>query len=125
MKTPRISDHEWEVMKVLWSQSPCTAGQVIEELLRQDASWHPKTVKTFLTRLVNKQVLAFRKEGRAYVYFPLFSEKECVRAATESFLQRVFGGSLRPMLAHFIEEKKLSRREIQDLKKILEEGGGK
>jgi BlaI family penicillinase repressor len=125
MKTPRISDHEWEVMKVIWSRSPCTAGQVIEELSRQDATWHPKTVKTFLTRLVNKQVLAFRKEGRAYHYFPLFSEKECVRAASESFLQRVFGGSLRPMLAHFIEEKKLSRREVQELKKILEEGGGK
>jgi BlaI family penicillinase repressor len=119
-KTPRISETEWEVMKAVWAQAPCTAGQIIERLTRADPTWHPKTVKAFLNRLVKKRVLGFRKEGRAYLYRPLARESECVAAASESFLERVFGGSLKPMLAHFVERKQLSAEEVQELKDLLE-----
>ena len=53
-KTPRISETEWEVMKVVWAQAPCTAARIIEQLTRADPAWHPKTVKAFLNRLVKK-----------------------------------------------------------------------
>ena len=119
-KTPRISETEWEVMKVIWPQAPCTAGQIIDLLTRTDPTWHPKTVKAFLNRLVKKQVLGFRKEGRAYLYRPLVREGECVDAVSESFLERVFGGSLKPMLAHFVERKKLSTEEVHELRELLE-----
>jgi BlaI family penicillinase repressor len=120
-KTPRISETEWEIMKVVWAQAPCAADQIIELLTRADSTWHPKTVKAFLNRLVKKRVLGFRKEGRAYLYRPLVRESECVAAASESFLDRVFGGSLKPMLAHFVERRKLSTAEIKELKELLEE----
>lgn len=120
MKLPRISEAEWEIMKVIWAHAPCSAADIIQRLA--DPSWHPKTIKTFLGRLVSKGAVEFRKEGRAYVYFPLVSEKQCVSAASESFLQRVFGGALKPMLAHFVEQKKLSPSEVRELKKLLEEG---
>lgn len=106
-------------MRVIWAQSPATAGQIIETLTRQDSTWHPKTVKAFLSRLVRKGALGFKKEGRAYLYRPLVKEKDCVDAASESFLERVFGGSLKPMLAHFVQEKKLSDAEIRELRCIL------
>ena len=77
-------------------------------------------MKAFLNRLVKKRVLGFRKEGRAYLYRPLVRESECVDAASESFLERVFGGSLKPMLAHFVERKKLSTAEVRELKDLLE-----
>ena len=118
-KVPRISETEWEVMKVVWTQTPCSAGQIIEALTRQDASWHPKTVKAFLTRLVRKQALGFSKEGRAYLYRPLVKEEDCVDAVSTSFLERVFGGSLKPMLAHFVERRKLSDEEIRELRRML------
>lgn len=108
-------------MKVIWAKAPCPAGEVIETLSSADPTWHPKTIKTFLSRLVGKKALAFRKEGRAYLYRPLVSEKQCVDAASESFLDRVFGGSLKPMLAHFVEHKKLSAEEIRELRRLLEE----
>jgi BlaI family penicillinase repressor len=117
---PRISETEWEIMRLLWAAAPRSAAEVIEALVSKDSSWHPKTIKTFLTRLVNKGALSYQKEGRAYLYLPLVTEKECVDAASESFLDRVFGGSLKPMLAHFVDQKKLSAKEIQDLKKLLE-----
>jgi BlaI family penicillinase repressor len=120
-KIPRISETEWEVMKVVWAQTPCSAGQIIEALTRRDATWHPKTVKAFLTRLVRKGALGFRKEGRAYLYRPLVKEEDSVDAASVSFLERVFGGSLKPMLAHFVERKKLSEEEIRELRGMLQE----
>jgi BlaI family penicillinase repressor len=122
-KTPRISETEWEVMKVVWSQSPCSAGEIIEALKRIDPSWHPRTAKAFINRLVKKKVLGFSKEGRAYMYRPLLRREECVDAASESFLERVFGGSLKPMLAHFVERDKLSPDEIRELRNLLKNPG--
>jgi BlaI family penicillinase repressor len=120
-KVPRISETEWEVMKVLWSKAPRTANEVFEALSEIDPSWHPKTAKTLLNRLVKEKALAFRREGRGYLYRPLVAEGDCVSAASESFLERVFGGSLTPMLAHFVERRKLSSQEVEDLKRLLED----
>jgi BlaI family penicillinase repressor len=108
-------------MKVVWAKTPCSAGEIIAALMGTDPTWHPKTIKTFLTRLVDKKALGFRKEGRAYLYRPLVKETECVAAASDSFLDRVFGGSLKPMLAHFVEQKRLSPEEIRELKDLLDE----
>ena len=120
-RVPRISETEWEVMKVVWAKAPCSAGEIITALSSADPTWHPKTVKTFLNRLVGKRALGFRKEGRAYLYRPLVAEDECVNAASETFLERVFGGALTPMLAHFVERRRLSGDEIRELKRLLEE----
>ena len=118
-KVPRISDTEWEVMRIVWGQAPCSAGVIIETLMRGDPSWHPRTVKAFLNRLVRKRALGFSKEGRAYLYRPLVREEDCVDAASDSFLGRVFGGSMKPMLAHFVERKKLTREEISEFRRLL------
>jgi BlaI family transcriptional regulator, penicillinase repressor len=118
-KIPRISETEWELMKVVWYQAPCSAGQIVAALQQTDPSWHPRTAKAFLNRLVKKKVLGFSKEGRAYVYRPLVRREECVDAASESFLERVFGGSLKPMLAHFVQREKLSPDEIHELRRLL------
>ena len=120
MKTiPKISEAEWEIMKVLWAKSPLAADAIIVKLSARD-DWHPKTAKTLLNRLVKKKALGFEKEGRAYRYHPLVREVECVRAVSASFLDRVFGGSLTPMLAHFVAHQKMSAKEIQDLKRLLD-----
>lgn len=119
-KSPRISETEWELMQVIWRIGPATAQQVIEALSAEDATWHPKTAKTLLNRLVKKKALGYHQEGRAYVYRPLVKQEDCISAESESFLDRVFGGSLQPMLAHFVEEGKLSRKEIEELKALLE-----
>jgi BlaI family transcriptional regulator, penicillinase repressor len=73
-----------------------------------------------INRLVKKGALGFSQEGRAYLYRPLVTESACTTSASEAFLTRVFGGSLQPMLAHFVGEKRLSAREIQELKRLLD-----
>ena len=116
---PRISDTEWELMRILWRRAPRPADEIITELQAADPEWHPKTAKTLLNRLVRKKALGFRKEGRAYLYRPLLTEEECVGHQTESFLERVFGGSLTPMIAHIVRQKRLSSSEIKELKRLL------
>lgn len=118
--TPRISEAEWEVMKVCWNRPRCSAQEIIDAL-SVEAARHPKTIKTLLNRLVKKRALGFKKDGRSYLYEPLVAEQDCVAAESKSFLDRVFGGSLQPMLAHFVESKKLSPAEISELKKLLKE----
>jgi len=119
-RTPRISEAEWEIMKICWDRSPVTAQEIIETLSASD-NWHPKTVKTLLNRLVKKRALGFQKEGRAYLYEPLVAEKDCVTAESNSFLDRVFGGSLKPMLTHFVENRRLSPSEIAELKNLIKQ----
>jgi BlaI family transcriptional regulator, penicillinase repressor len=124
-RIPRISDTEWEVMNVLWSRSPLSADHVIRILQAADPSWHERTVKTLLNRLIKKKALGYRKEGRAYLYRPLVSKGDCVSAVSESFLTRVFGGSLQPMIAHFAESRELSADEIAELKRLIKKTEGK
>ncbi len=118
---PRISETEWEIMRVVWAKNPVTAADIIDQLLKEDATWHPVTAKTLLNRLVKKGALGYDLDGRAYVYRPLVKERDCVNAASSSFLERVFGGSLQTMVAHFVEHRKLSPKQVKELRKVLEE----
>ena len=117
---PSITDTEWQIMQVLWANPSLSAGEICQVLQKDDPSWHPKTAHTLITRLVKKGAVGFVSRGRTYFYHALFTAKECADQASKSFLDRVFGGSLQPMLAHFVENRKLSTKDIQELKKILE-----
>lgn len=119
-KIPKISEAEWEIMKILWAKSPLTANQIIESL-SESIDWKPKTVKTLIGRLVKKEAIGFNQENRIYYYYSLIDEEECVKAENQSFLNRVYGGALKPMLINFLSEEKLSTEEIEELKRILDE----
>ena len=118
--TPRISDAEWEVMKVLWKTSPKTANEIVDEL-KGKTHWKRETIRTLINRLVQKKALGFEKKGRQYHYFPRVTEAEGIKAEAESFVKRIGGGSIEPMLAAFVEEKQLSTEKIERLKQILGE----
>ena len=118
-----ISDAEWQVMNVVWGGQPLTAQEVIGELEDQ-AAWAPATVKTMLHRLVKKNVLTYEPQGNRYVYRSRVRRSDCIRRASRSFLERVFGGESAPLLAHFLRSSKLSPDEIADLRKILNEQEG-
>ena len=117
---PRISDAEWLVMQAFWSEGRLTADEVVEKLAGK-VHWNARTIRTLINRLLTKKALKFEKEGRKYRYFPAVSEEQCVRQERRSFVQRVYGGTVTPMLAAFIEEAKLSREDIEELKRMLDE----
>jgi BlaI family penicillinase repressor len=114
----KISEAEWHVMKVLWKKAPLCAQEVAEQLTGT-SSRNPKTVKTLINRLVAKKILGFKKVGRLHFFEPLLTEAECALEVSESFLDRVFGGSLQPLVAQFVRHQKLSAQDIEELQEIL------
>jgi len=121
--SPRISDAEWEVMKIVWKRRCCDARQVIDDLSSSE-SWTSATVKTLLNRLLTKGLLRFEKSGKAYLYSATVTEKACRAAEAETFLKRVFDGALSPMLAHFVQSRKLRPEEVAELEKLLRKKEG-
>ena len=116
---PNISEAEWEIMTVLWKESPLTANDVISTL-QERTDWKPKTVRTLLDRLVKKNVVGVNKEQRVYTFFPLYTQDECQHAEAESFVKRIYGGALKSMLVQFIQEDSLSEEDIKELRSILD-----
>ncbi|OSX91531.1 hypothetical protein BTJ45_03215 [Bacillus mycoides] len=119
--SPKISEAELEVMKVLWNAaSPLTANE-ITQALENKSDWSPKTVRTLINRLSKKEAISSHQEkGKVYTYAPLISQEIYLQVETDSFLKRVYGAALKPLLVNFIKEEKLSAEDIHELKNILE-----
>ena len=118
-KIPKISESEWLVMKIIWNKNPITSNRVVEAL-SGSTPWKPKTIKTLINRLVKKGAVGYESEGREYLYYPLIEEAVLVKAESRSFLKRVFGGAIKPMLATMVESEDLSAEDIKELKRILD-----
>ena len=121
---PKISDAEWQVMRVLWKKSPLTVKEVIETLSKK-TKWQPETIRTLVNRLTKKKAVGFEKKGRRHYFYPLLSQQECVKADADSFLTRAGAAMLKPILTSFIEKEKLTDEEIAELQRILDKKGGK
>lgn len=116
---PPISDAEWVVMTEFWRLGEATAKDVVQALEGRQA-WKPKTVQTLINRLVQKGALGFRQQGREYVYLPRVEEDRCVHEASRTFVDRVFGGKLAPLLACFLERQECTPAELEEMRKLLE-----
>ncbi|MCP1123734.1 BlaI/MecI/CopY family transcriptional regulator [Bacillus sp. 3103sda1] len=120
-KIPKISEAELEIMKVLWSKAPQTANEIIKNL-EGKMDWSPKTIRTLINRLVQKEAISSHQEtGKMYTYHPLVSQDYYLQVETKSFLKRFYGAALKPLLVNFLKEEKLSQEEINELKRILDD----
>ncbi len=119
-KLPKISESEWQVMKVIWAEHPVTSGGVVRSL-EEATHWKPRTIKTLLNRLVQKGAVGCENRGKEYHYFPLIEEAVLMQAESQSFLKRVFGGSLKPMISTMVESQELSQEDIKEIRQMLEE----
>jgi BlaI family transcriptional regulator, penicillinase repressor len=117
---PKISDAELEIMKILWGKSPQTANEIIQKL-ESITEWNPKTVRTLINRLVQKEAITFKRDkGRYYLYYPMVSQEGYLQEETKSLLKRFYGAAFKPLLVNFLMEEKLSSEDINDLKRILD-----
>ena len=116
----RISEAESVVMELLWRRSPLAADEVVAALAdAQD--WQEATIKTLLNRLLKKHAIRARKDGRRYLYAPVLKRADWVQRESEGLLERLFGGRIAPLVAHFSEHRKLSRKDIAELRKLIAE----
>lgn len=114
-----ISDAESRVMDVLWQKAPQTSEEIVAALL-EPTGWHEKTIKTLLNRLLGKGAVSAEKDGRRYLYSPLLQREDWQQLESRSLLDRVFGGKVAPLLAHFSQHEKLSPKDIAELRKLID-----
>ena len=114
-----ITDSEYQIMKILWdANEKMTVADVSAKLDGND--WTASTVSTFLQRLLKKEVVACDKRGKTNLYYPVLSQKDYDLSETESFLSKIYKGSIKNMVASLYENKKLSDDDVTDLKKMFE-----
>lgn len=113
----KITESEWQLMELLW-KGELTQPQLMEQL---DKKWNKNTVHTFLTRLCSKGYVEVDKERSPHVYRAIVLREECVKQERESFLQRVYRGSVGNMVAAFVKEGQLTEAEVEELRKLLED----
>ena len=118
-----LSDSEWKLMNCLWSRSPRTITE-LTAALRTDTGWSKNTVITMLSRLEAKGAVRHEEGERAKRYFPVIDRRDAARAETESFLGKVYGGSLGLMMSAMVDSRQLTAEDIAELSAILEKAGG-
>ena len=116
----RISQAELSVMEVLWDINPLPASDIATALATHK-KWNIKTVKTLLSRLVDKHALTTTQDGRRYLYAPLISREQYARSAARRLSDRLFGGRAAPLVAHLAEGRGLSDEDIAELEHLLSE----
>ena len=120
MEKRQLSDSELELMRVVWSRGGrARFAQVMEALAAQGKDWKANTVLTFLSRLVEKEMLAVEKNGRLNVYVALLREEDYADQQTRSFLDRVYQGSVGLMVSSLVRDEALSREDLDQLYEIL------
>ena len=114
-----LSDGEWKLMKVLWQQSPRTLGALVAALA-PTTGWSKATVFMMLKRLIAKGAVTMDDSGKFQTYSASIAYADVEPEETESFLSKVYGGSVGMMVSNLVDRGALSEQEIQELKAILD-----
>jgi predicted transcriptional regulator len=120
MKTIPISDAESLVMEVLWRGQCLHADEVVAALVSQH-DWQETTVKTLLNRLLKKGAISAEKDGRRFLYSAILKRDQWVAGESKSMIDRLFGGRVAPLVAHFGKHRKISKADLDELKRLVEE----
>lgn len=117
--TPAVSEAESRVMAQLWRHSPW-GSEDLAVALQAETGWHENTVRTLLKRLTDKGAVRAERDGRRYLYSPLLTREQWQASESRSLLDRVFGGRVAPLLAHFSRTEALSEKDVDELRKLIE-----
>ncbi|MBL8553538.1 MAG: BlaI/MecI/CopY family transcriptional regulator [Phenylobacterium sp.] len=114
----RISGAESQIMEALWNEEPLTAEEIIAKVGPANA-WGEATVKTLINRLLKKKALISARSGGRALYRTLVSREEYVTGESQGLLDRLFGGQIAPLVAHYAQHRALSAEEVARLKSLI------
>lgn len=120
MMNVNLSDGEWKIMNVLWERESATITE-LTAILQKDTGWDKHIIITMLNRMVKKGAVAFRISGRAKQFYPLLLRNEVSIRETKGFLDKVYKGSIGMMVNAMVTDKALTKEDIEELYKILEQ----
>lgn len=116
----KLTEAEWQIMNVLWERYPATARGIAERL-PQEISWAYTTIKTLLTRLVEKGVAEESKKGNTSIYEPILTRQKARRIALKTLANQAFDGAFGPLMHFLLEDQKLTSKQKEELMVALKE----
>lgn len=119
-KDVELTEAEWAIMKIVWEHQPCAAGTVQEALI-EELGWAYSTVKTTMDRMVGKGLLEITRVRNLQLFRAKVDRKKAAGWEFRRMLKRAFDGALGPMMQHLVENEKLSKRDLQTLRKAVDE----
>ena len=119
MEHIRLSDGEWKLMKTLWARQPQTIAELVAALAAE-TGWTKATIFMMLKRLIAKGAVTMDDSGEFQEYSAAITYADVEPEETESFLSKVYGGSVGMMVSSLVGRGALSEQEIRELKAILD-----
>ncbi len=119
-----LTEAEWVIMKVVWTEEPCAAGTV-QEALQKSKNWAYSTVKTFMDRMVTKGQLSTPSIRNLQLFTSNITEAQAKRSEILKTLKRAFDGALTPMMQFLFENEKFSDKDLKQLHKMVEKAQSK
>ena len=116
----RISEAEHAIMEVLWDRNPISAAEVCDAVCAE-RDWSIPTVKTLLSRLVQKEAVGTEPEGRKFLYRPLIARSDYVGGESLRLVDRLFGGRAAPLFAQLAESEALTDDDLSEIEALLRE----
>ena len=113
-----ISDSELEIMKLLWQTSPLTSSEVIEKLDGYK-DWSNNTIRTFISRLVDKGAIRSDDSQKSHLYYPRISKEDFIKSENKSFIDRVYDGATDLLVAQLLNDDNLTNADLDEFEKIL------
>ena len=120
MKKYEITDAELEIMKLLWEKGELTLNEIVENLSKKEKK-NKSTVKTLLYRLIEKKsVKSIINKKKENTYRAEIEKEKYLKKENESFLEKLYNGSTNKLLLNFVEEKKKTKKDLEDLLNLIE-----
>ncbi|UJF16807.1 CopY/TcrY family copper transport repressor (plasmid) [Jeotgalibaca sp. MA1X17-3] len=116
----KITDAEWEIMRVVWANEAVTSKEIIA-ILKNKKQWKAATIKTLIGRLVEKGALHTLEEGRKFIYSAAITQEESMDVVTKDVLSRVCNKRKGHVISTMIADTTLSSADIFTLKALLEQ----
>lgn len=116
----QISDAEWQVMKIIWMQGEQTSTDLIR-VLAERFDWSKSTIQTLLARLVEKECLTRKKEGKSFVYSALLTLDQSRDLLVQDIKDKVCSRRIRNLLADLIVECEFTQTDLEDLEAVISE----
>lgn len=114
----KLFDSEMKVMELIWANAPVSAKE-LSLLAASELDWNKNTTYTVIKKLVAKGYI--RRDEPGFICTPLITKDDVRRAETQGLIDRLFGGSKKALFSSLLEDEKLSEKELEELRKLIEE----
>jgi len=118
MTATRLGRMQLLIMQVLWKKRRATAREITQALNESEPVAH-STVQTLLRGLEDKGSVSHENQGRTFVFFPLVEENKFRHTAARDLLERAFGGSVGSLVAHLLQNEKVSPAELAEIRRLI------